>query len=215
VFPPAESADERGLVHVGGDLRPDALLTAYRNGLFPMAPGDGPMRWWSPDPRAILPVDGLRVSRSLRRSRDRYEVRVDTAFGAVIEACADPRREYAWVTPAVRDAYVELHRQGWAHSVESWTPDGELAGGLYGVAIGGFFAGESMFARRRDASKVALVALIDGLGDGDDALVDVQYPTPHLVSLGAVAIPRTDFLRRLRVAVDRPRPAFLGREADL
>ena len=210
MFPSPESADERGLVHVGGDLEPDTLLTAYRSGLFPMSPGDGPMRWWSPDPRAILPVDGLQVSRSLRRSCARYEVRIDTAFGEVIEACADPSREYAWVTPAVREAYIELHRRGWAHSVEAWTPEGDLAGGLYGVAIGTFFAGESMFARHRDASKVALVALIRGLRDGDESLVDVQWTSPHLLSLGAVEIPRADFLRRLSVAIEHPLPAFLG-----
>lgn len=178
-FPSVDRADESGLVAVGADLEPGTLLAAYRRGLFPMPlGGHGPLGWWSPDPRAVIPLDGLRVSRSLRRSRARFEIRVDTAFKQVIEACADPARPHGWITPEIRDAYVRLHELGWVHSVEAWSrDDGSLAGGLYGVAIGGLFAGESMFHHRSDASKVALVALVELLGAGsspDRRLLDVQ-----------------------------------------
>lgn len=162
------------------------------------------LAWWSPDPRAILPLDGLRVSRSLRRSLARFEVRVDTAFDLVVEACADPDRRGRWITPAIAEAYGELHRLGWAHSVETWAPDGRLVGGLYGVAVGGLFAGESMFHHETDASKVALVALVRRLRAGGATLLDVQWSTPHLASLGVVEIPRRDYLGRLAVAVHRP-----------
>src|SRR5690606_8556134 len=176
---------------VGADLEPGTLLAAYRRGLFPMPlGGHGPLGWWSPDPRAVIPLDGLRVSRSLRRSRARFEIRVDTAFKQVIEACADPARPHGWITPEIRDAYVRLHELGWVHSVEAWSlDDGSLAGGLYGVAIGGLFAGESMFHHRSDASKVALVALVELLGAGsspDRRVRDGQGPAPHLASLVAV-----------------------------
>ena len=164
------------------------------------------LAWWSPDPRGILPLDGLRVSRSLRASCSRYEVRIDTAFEAVIDACADPSRTGRWINAAVRDAYVHLHQLGWAHSVEAWTPDGTLAGGLYGVAVGGLFAGESMFHRARDASKVALVGLVAALQANDAGMLDVQWSTPHLASLGVVEIPRTVYLRRLAVAIALPLP---------
>ena len=210
-LPPADSADESGIVGVGADLEPGTLLAAYRSGLFPM-----PLRrprvvaWWSPDPRGVLPLDGLRVTRSLRRSCSRYEVRIDTAFDEVIDACADPQRPHGWIDDAIRDAYRRLHRLGWAHSVEAWTPDGELAGGLYGVAIGGLFAGESMFHRRTDASKVALVALVDILRAGGATLLDVQWTTDHLTSLGAVDIPRAEYLRRLAEACEHPLPPELG-----
>jgi leucyl/phenylalanyl-tRNA--protein transferase len=159
--------------------------------------------WWSPDPRGVLPLDGLRVGRSLRRSCARFEVRVDTAFEDVIDGCADPARAGRWITAAIRDAYVGLHRLGWAHSVEAWDGDG-LAGGLYGVAVGGLFAGESMFSRRTDASKVALVGLVARLRDGGASLLDVQWVTPHLASLGAVEVPRTEYLRRVAEAVEQP-----------
>jgi leucyl/phenylalanyl-tRNA--protein transferase len=199
------------LVGVGADLQPGTLLAAYRLGLFPMGVGkDGraPVGWWSPDPRGVLPLDGLRVSRSLRRSCARFQVRVDTAFGAVVEACADPGREGRWITPAVSAAYLQLHELGWAHSVESWR-DGELVGGLYGVAIGGLFAGESMFHRETDASKVALVHLVELLraaGDADSRLLDVQWRTNHLASLGVVDVPRADYLDQLRMALGLPLP---------
>ena len=162
------------------------------------------LAWWSPDPRGVLPLDGLRVSRSLRRSCDRFEVRVDTDFEAVIDGCGDPSRSGRWITPEIRAAYLELHRLGWVHSVEAWSDDGTLAGGLYGVAVGGLFAGESMFSRRTDASKVALVALVDLLRRGGARLLDVQWVTPHLASLGAVEVPRDEYLVRVAAAVAAP-----------
>jgi leucyl/phenylalanyl-tRNA--protein transferase len=201
-FPPADDADPDGIVAVGADLEPGTILAAYRQGLFPMPLGvRGPLGWWSPDPRGILPLDGLRVSRSLRKSCSRFETRIDTAFEEVIDACRDGHREGEWITPAMRRAYVALHRLGWAHSVETWTPGGELAGGLYGVAIGGFFAGESMFHRATDASKAALVRLVGHLRAGGASLLDVQWVTPHLASLGAVEIPRPEYLQRLDAAL--------------
>jgi leucyl/phenylalanyl-tRNA--protein transferase len=202
-LPRADDADEHGVVGVGADLAPATLLAAYRTGLFPMPVRRGRLlAWWSPDPRAVLPLDGLRVTRSLRQSVGRYEIRVDTAFRQVMVACADPRRPHGWITRHFVDAYVRLHELGWAHSVEAWTPDGELAGGLYGVGIGGLFAGESMFHRQRDASKVALVGLVDVLRRGGATLLDVQWSTEHLTSLGAVEIPRAEYLERLAEAVD-------------
>lgn len=208
-FPPPSSADDDGIVGVGADLEPGTLLAAYRAGLFPM-PVDRGRRigWWSPDPRGVIPLDGLVVSRSLRRSCRRYDVRTDTAFDQVVAACADPRRSGGWITPAVRHAYAHLHQLGWAHSVEAWDEDGTLAGGLYGVAIAGFFAGESMFHHRRDASKVALVALVERLRAAGAVLLDVQWTTPHLVTLGAMDLPRTEYLRRLAVAVTSPATPF-------
>lgn len=206
-FPPAHTADEYGVVGVGADLEPSTLVAAYRGGLFPMpVHAGGPMGWWSPDPRGVLPLDGLVVSRSLRRSLRRYELRHDTAFEAVIDACRQLRRPGGWITAEIREAYVRLHRLGWAHSVEAWTPDGDLAGGLYGVAIGGFFAGESMFHHCTDASKVALVGLVDLLRGGGAQLLDVQWATDHLTTLGAIEIPRADYLVRLGRALDRPLP---------
>ena len=201
-FPPAVSADRHGVVGVGADLEPGTLLAAYRSGLFPMpVSGNGTTAWWSPDPRGILPLDGLRLTRSLRQSCRRFEVRVDTAFAEVMEGCRDPRRDGGWISPDIIRAYRRLHELGWAHSVEAWTPEGELAGGLYGVSIGGFFAGESMFHRGRDASKVALVALVEKLRAAGAALLDVQWTTDHLASLGAIDVRRDDYLRRLRSAV--------------
>jgi leucyl/phenylalanyl-tRNA--protein transferase len=158
----------------------------------------------------VLPLDGLRVSRSLRRACARFEVRVDTAFEAVVDGCADPARPGRWITGAVREAYVGLHRLGWAHSVEVWDDDG-LAGGLYGVAVGGLFAGESMFHRRTDASKVAVVGLVDRLRGGGARLLDVQWVTPHLASLGAVDVPRQRYLDLLADAVRQPLPAAFRR----
>src|SRR4051794_3526998 len=204
-------AGEGDVVAVGADLEPGTLLAAYRNGMFPM-PGaaEGRMSrrivWWSPDPRGILPLDGLRVSRSLRKSCRLFEIRIDTAFEDVVVACADPSRDGAWINADIEAAYTELHHLGWAHSVEAWSPDGELVGGLYGVAVGGLFAGESMFHRATDASKVALVALVDLLRSGGAALLDVQWRTDHLATLGVVEVSREDYLRRLAEARDRPLP---------
>ena len=203
---------------VGADLEPATLLAAYRSGVFPMPTGPGrgsrsPGRrprigWWSPDPRGVIPLDGLRVSRSLRAACRRFTVRVDTAYDAVVEGCAHPPRHGSWISPEMVAAYRRLHDLGWVHSVESWrvAADGteHLAGGLYGVAIGGLFAGESMFHRAPDASKVALVGLAERLGP--DALLDVQWRTPHLASLGAVEIPRAEYLARLSAALRRPLP---------
>jgi leucyl/phenylalanyl-tRNA--protein transferase len=168
------------------------------------------MAWWCPDPRGIIPLDGLRVSRSLRRSCARFEIRVDGAFPDVISACADKRRPGAWIDRDIRSAYTRLHEWGWVHSVEAWDPDGRLAGGLYGVSIGGFFAGESMFHRQTDASKVALVGLVDLLREAGAALLDVQWATSHLKSLGAIEVPRNRYLDLLAEAVQLPQPAVFG-----
>jgi leucyl/phenylalanyl-tRNA--protein transferase len=220
-FPPDAVPDARGKVVVGGDLDPGTILAAYRSGLFPMRQTTGELAWWSPDPRGILRPDALRVSSSLRRACRRFEIRIDTAFEAVIDACAEREEgEYAWITDEVRQAYVALHHLGWAHSVEAWamaTPvdPPKLAGGLYGVAIGGLFAGESMFHRLRDASKVALVGLVEALvgpsgPEPESRVVDVQWLTPHLASLGAVEIPRDAYLEALKHALELPvPPAFL------
>lgn len=208
-FPDPATADDHGVVGIGADLEPGTLLAAYRRGLFPMPlHRGGPMAWWSPDPRGILPLDGLRVSRSLRQSRRRYDIRIDTSFAEVVDRCASPRRPGGWITADIRAAYATLHRLGWAHSVEAWDDEG-LAGGLYGVAIGGLFAGESMFHVRRDASKVALVALVELLHDGNPRrLLDVQWRTEHLAALGVVDLPRAEYLERLPAALDCPLPAI-------
>jgi leucyl/phenylalanyl-tRNA--protein transferase len=211
-FPPVDDADEDGLVGVGADLEPGTILAAYRRALFPMPFGPhGPVGWWSPDPRAVLPLDGLRVSRSLRRSLRRFEIRIDTAFEQVIDACGDPSRPHGWISPDVRVAYRRLHDLGWVHTVEAWSADdGELVGGLYGVAIGGLFAGESMFHHRTDASKAALVGLVElmrSAGDAHRRVLDVQWQTPHLSTLGAVEVARTAYLARLAAALDLPLPA--------
>ncbi|MFP5346012.1 MAG: leucyl/phenylalanyl-tRNA--protein transferase [Actinomycetes bacterium] len=206
------AAPGEDLVAVGADLGPETVLTAYRTGLFPMGlgrHGRPPLGWWSPDPRGVLPLDGLHVSRSLRRSLRRFETTVDTAFAAVVEGCADRRRHGRWITPAVARAYVRLHELGHAHSVESWL-GGELVGGLYGLEVRGLFAGESMFSVATDASKVALVELVALLrADGDPRrLLDVQWRTPHLASLGVVEVPRVEYLRRLAQALDAPPAAW-------
>ncbi|PWJ49866.1 leucyl/phenylalanyl-tRNA--protein transferase [Quadrisphaera granulorum] len=199
----------------GGDLEPGTLLAAYRVGLFPMGVGGGgagPIGWWSPDPRGVLPLDGLRVSKSLRRSVRRYETTVDTAFDDVVEGCADPSRPHRWITPEVAAAYGRLHRLGWAHSVEVWdgAPGERLVGGLYGVSVSGLFAGESMFSRATDASKVALVRLVSVLhADGDPRrLLDVQWSTSHLASLGVVELSRADYAKALRRALEAPPPVW-------
>lgn len=201
------------MVALGADLTPGTLLQAYRCGLFPMpsgGPGDPPM-WFLPVRRGVLPLDGLRVTRSMRRSARGMEVRVDTAFAEVVAACADPRRPGAWIDAEVADAYTELHEMGWAHSVETWR-DGELVGGLYGVAVGGLFAGESMFHHATDASKVALMGLVDLLSDGhrDHRLLDVQWSTDHLASLGVVELTRREYAARLAAALEVPLPAAFG-----
>jgi len=202
---PAEGpVDDSDLVALGADLEPGTLLCAYRAGLFPMPFDRRRTAWFSPDPRGVIPLDGLRVPRSLRRSVDKFEVRMNTNFPAVMQACAEPSRSGAWINRAFCDAYQRLNELGWAHSVEIYAPDqGDLlVGGLYGVRVGGLFAGESMFHRSTDASKVALVHLVDWLRATDASLLDVQWTTPHLVSLGAVEIPRTEYLQRLAAAIE-------------
>ena len=194
---------------MGADLEPGTLLAAYRSGVFPMRlEVGGALGWWSPDPRGILPLDGMIVHRSLRRSARRFVVTVDVAFTDVMRGCADGRRPGGWIDESFLAAYSRLHELGWAHSVEVWReqPDtgAALVGGIYGVAIGGLFAGESMFHRAPDASKVALLALVERLRAGGGVLFDVQWQTPHLASLGVVEISRADYLRRLADAVTRP-----------
>ena len=203
-LPPPEAADESEICGVGADLEPGTVLLAYRTGLFPMRLGlDGPVGWWSPDPRGVIPLDAMIVSRSLRRSQRRFELRVNTGFEAVMRACADPARPHGWIDESFVEAYVALHRLGWAHSIETWR-DGELVGGLYGVSIGGLFAGESMFHRATDASKVALLNTVEILREGSATLFDVQWVTPHLESLGAVEMRRDEYVRCLAEAIARP-----------
>lgn len=195
------------LIGVGADLEPGTLLTAYRSGIFPMGlgvRGSGTLGWWSPDPRGVLLPGDLRVSRSLRRSSTRFEFRVDTTFAEVVKECAAPDRDGRWITPSIEQAYAELHRLGWAHSVETWLGD-ELVGGLYGIAVGGLFAGESMFHRVTDASKAALVHLVSLLSP-TEALIDVQWRTDHLATLGVTEVSRTAYLALLSDALKQPLP---------
>lgn len=201
VFPDPLLFDEQGLIAVGGDLSPARLLAAYRAGIFPWYGDDTPILWWSPDPRAIIELDGLHVSRRLARTvrSGRFEATFDTAFAEVMAGCGE-REEGTWITPEMYDAYVTLHAMGHAHSVEVWN-DGELAGGVYGVTVGGLFAGESMFSRVTDASKVALVHLVEHLRARGFTLFDIQYLNDHTESLGGVEIPREEYLGRLREAL--------------
>lgn len=193
--------DDSDIVAVGADLEPGTLLAAYRAGLFPMPFDRRRIAWFSPDPRGILPLDRLHVSRSLRRSLRRFDVQMDTHFTEVMRRCADPSRSGGWINRTFIDAYTRLHELGWAHSIEVVTSDGALAGGLYGVRIGGFFAGESMFHRETDASKVAVVHLVDWLRSTNAELLDVQWTTPHLATLGVVDVPRAEYLARLSRAI--------------
>jgi len=187
------------IVAIGGDLEPSTLIAAYAQGIFPMKVEDV-LAWWSPDPRGILPLDGFRLSRSLRRALPRFEIRVDTAFPAVMRACGDPRRPHGWIDDDFLTAYCRLHDLGWAHSIETW--QGEvLAGGVYGVRVGGLFAGESMFHRVTDASKVALWGAVELLRMDGVTLFDVQWTTPHLESLGAVDVSRAEYSLLLDAAV--------------
>ncbi len=197
-----ELADTEGLVGIGGDLRPARLIRAYSRGIFPFFDETTPILWWSPDPRAIFELDGLHVSRRLARTlrSGKFTVTVDRAFVNVMRGCADRPGQGVWITPAMIAAYTALHRSGCAHSVEVWH-EGQLAGGLYGVAIRGLFAGESMFTRVRDASKVALAFAMQRLNERGYRLFDVQYLNDHTRSLGAIEIPRREYLRRLRLAL--------------
>jgi leucyl/phenylalanyl-tRNA--protein transferase len=207
---PPELAEPEGLVGVGGDLSPATLLRAYADGVFPWFSDGDPILWWSPDPRAVIELDGLHVSRRLARTirSGKFRVTADRAFAAVMRACGEGRPEGTWVTAEMLAGYTELHRLGHAHSVEVWQGD-ELAGGIYGVAVGGLFAGESMFHRVTDASKVALVSLVERLRRRGYVLFDVQMTTDHTERMGAVNVPRADYLRRLRAAVKLKDVTFL------
>ena len=199
---PAAAEPGHDVIAIGADLEPGTLLAAYRSGLFPMPVHPERRRskiaWYSPDPRGILPLDGLHVSRSLRRSCRRFETRRDTAFEQVMRACADPNRDGRWITEDFIQAYVRLFDLGWAHSVEVYDGDDRLVGGLYGVRVGGLFAGEAMFHHATDASKVALVALVELAPRHRGHTLDVQWATPHLASLGVIEISRPDYLRATR-----------------
>jgi leucyl/phenylalanyl-tRNA--protein transferase len=200
-FPHPDAYGGEDLVAIGGDLEPGTILRAYRQGLFPMHADRRHLGWWSPVERGVIPLDTFRPSRSLRRSCRRYGVSVDRDFPSVIAACAGADRPHGWITPSIVEAYTRLHELGWAHSVEAWTDRGDLAGGLYGLRIGGLFAGESMVHLQPDGSKVALVGLVDLLRDRGASLLDVQWLTPHLASLGAVAVSREEYLARLEDAL--------------
>ena len=198
-LPSPDDADANGLVGVGADLEPGTLLAAYRQGLFPMPFRKDQIGWWSPDPRGILPLDGLRVSRSLRASVRKFDIRVDTAFTEVMRRCGDPARPHGWINDEFIVAYTRLHEMGWAHSIETWRND-ELVGGLYGVRIGGLFAGESKFHSVTDASKVAVVATVEWMHSTGGTLFDVQWRTDHLATLGAIEISRSAYLQRVAAA---------------
>ena len=206
-FPPAEDADEHGVVGIGADLDPATIIGAYRHGLFPMPISaedeQEVIAWWSPRQRGILEFDDLVVSKSLRRSCRRYDVTINADFDAVIGACATLDREGGWISPSIRAAYRQLHQLGWAHSVETWD-DGVLVGGLYGLQINGLFAGESMFHTATDASKVALVALVSALEEVGATFIDVQWPTDHLATLGVSEITQGSYFTRLREALASP-----------
>ncbi len=217
-FPPDDAALEEpnGLIAIGGDLAPERLLAAYRRGIFPWYEEGQPILWWTPDPRLILMPGALHISRSLHRSLKRggFEISFDTAFGEVIRACAEPRASAngTWITVAMIEAYVALAERGAAHSIEVWH-GGKLVGGLYGVAMGAAFFGESMFSRERDASKIALVELCRRLSPLSSSLVDCQVASPHLMGLGAELIPRREFRCRLAAALAAESPWCNNRES--
>lgn len=219
-FPPVETAltEPDGLLCVGGDLSPGRLLEAYRRGIFPWFSEGQPILWWSPDPRTVLYPAELKVSRSLAKTiRNRgFTVTVDRAFARVMEHCADTRLrpEGTWISPQMRGAYQHLHELGYAHSFETWHGD-RLVGGLYGVALGGVFFGESMFSLERDASKVALTALVQAMIERGGSLIDCQVASTHLASLGARSIPRADFVDALGKAIDELRPDPSWRAASI
>lgn len=203
---PDPKAADGDVVAVGGDMSPGLVIQAYRKGMFPMHLADGHLGWWSPVERAVIFPGGLRVSRSLKQSVRRYRVSIDRDFGAVIAGCAEPDRDGRWITPEFISTYTHLHEIGWAHSIEVWDTDAELVGGLYGVSLGGLFAGESMFHRARDASKVAMVHLMVVMSRVQGGVVDVQWQTPHLESMGAVVVGRDPYLEMLDRVVTIPSP---------
>lgn len=211
VFPDLSDAPADGPVAIGADLEPNTLLEAYGRGLFPMPMGRRGVAWFSPDPRGVLLPEQVHVSRSLRRSMRHFEVRVDTCFSEVVAGCADPRRPHGWIDGSIRAAYQRLHELGWAHSVEIFH-EGRLAGGLYGVGIGGLFAAESKFHRVTDASKAAVVALCRIMSQVENPIIDVQWSTEHLATLGVIEIPRDEYLEAITKAILADDPEeFVGR----
>ncbi|MBN2090540.1 leucyl/phenylalanyl-tRNA--protein transferase [candidate division KSB1 bacterium] len=216
IFPPPDLADPDGLLAIGGDLCPKRLLMAYRMGIFPwFSPGE-PILWWSPDPRLVLEPTDIHISKSLQKliRQQKYEIRLDTAFPSVIEACANAPRKIGngtWITDEMQVAYIQLHELGFAHSVECWQED-NLVGGLYGVSIGRIFCGESMFSKLPNTSKITLVALANLLKLKAFHLIDCQLPTTHLISLGAFEMKRSEFLKRLEQAIQFP--SLIGKWSD-
>jgi len=199
------ASEKRELVGFSRSISADDMIVGYRRGMFAMSYWGVLYQWWSPDPRGVLPLDGLRVTRSLRKSMRRFDVVIDADFPAVLAACADPERPGGWIDPGLTEAYLELHRRGYAHSVEARDASGHLAGGLFVVSIGGFVSGESMFHTATDASKVALVGLVERLREaGGPVLLDTQWRTEHLATLGVVDMPRRRYLRALWGVVDGP-----------
>jgi leucyl/phenylalanyl-tRNA--protein transferase len=203
-FDAAAWPEDSDCVAIGGDLEPGTIIEAYRHGAFPM-PLDAGIAWWSPVRRGVLFPDQLHVSRSMRRSAKAFTLTYDTDFAGVVQACADPSRPGAWISPEIEAAYLRLHQLGFAHSVETRDLDGRLVGGVYGLQVGALFAGESMFHHARDASKVALMGLAKLQSGG---LIDVQWNTPHLASLGVVEVDRGEYLRRIADLVDQPGPSW-------
>lgn len=201
IFPDPLKAHDQGLLAWGGDLSVPRLLEAYRHGIFPWYSQDDPILWWSPNPRAILNPRDLKVSKSLRQSIRKYELRVDTNFEAVISTCKNIRKD-TWISDAMLEAYIKLHKLGYAKSIETYS-DGALVGGLYGVMIGSVFCGESMFSIKNDASKVALWKLCQMMIESQADFIDCQMPTSHLMSLGAVEISRKDFLKKIFTCKDK------------
>jgi len=202
-MPTTAPRDDSDIVAIGADLEPGTLLAAYRAGLFPMPFDRKRIAWFSPDPRGVLPIERFHISRTLARHLKRFTITIDQAFTDVMRGCAFPPRSGAWINGDFIDAYTTLHQLGWAHSVEVRSVDsGELVGGLYGVRIGGLFAGESMFHLQTDGSKAAMVGLVDWLGRTGATLVDLQWTTPHLVSMGAIDLPRDEYLRQLALAIE-------------
>jgi len=204
-FPDAQFSPSDEPVAAGGDFAPETIVEAYRHGIFPWPHPNEEFLWFSPNPRAVIPIEGLHVSRRLERTlrTGRFRATMNAAFPEVIRACT-AREEGTWITPRIIEAYCRLHELGWAHSFETWTPDGVLAGGLYGVAVGGLFGAESMFYRVPDGSKAAMVAMMTQARLSGMALIDVQVLTAHTVSMGALEIPRTEYLFQLAAALRLP-----------